>query len=1159
MPLHSRKPDGGRYAILEYLHQEIIGPRNIGTPISTDLPIKFKTIEESNGPWIDAATGQEILSGIRPKQRYGAGILTPENSTPESDSDSAADEENEDALNEIEPEVQDGLQEDQTVKPFVEEDDDDSENQDPKTIRLPSSMGFSCFVEASDNSKLTFEIEGGWYEPLAVEVENRKFKNETWYVRRVYKKVASLEWPELSQISSPRPLTLKTIEEAECHLDIELIAYVRPWNGGKYLITFTAVNRTHNSGQSAFLFQTSLKLSCNNSAILPYPTNEVSLQDVENELFRGRSIIDDLSMELLFNNYPTYGIGHNCSVDWESGVKPLSVITADCFPIFEGPSITPEIRFLDGTFPNLRMYRFLDSGNRDSIFSELKKISDEYEKWIENQTKLFKESENLERFSEAFKANEEECKSALRRIRRGISLLEENEIAYQAFCLMNRAILIQQIRSKLKSRSSFINSRGRIEVSGEYPEVELLPELENSWRPFQIAFILSVLESVIDEKSVDRELVDLIFFPTGGGKTEAYLGVIAFTILYRRLINAADDGTVVLMRYTLRLLTTQQFLRAASLICALESIRRKDVEHLGQNTISIGAWLGGGVTPNTRQEAIKALEKLNTRPKKKYTKASNPFLVLQCPWCAAEFGQVGYQDASSNPAKAASGYQVGWPGGKRSVIFACPETKCDFNQGLPLYVIDEDLYDARPSLVIGTVDKFAMLSWRPSAQRLFGRMGNGQISDSLPPSLIIQDEFHLISGPLGSMVGHYETVIEDLCTIVKDEIQIKPKIISSTATIRRFWSQANAVYGRDRVSLFPPPLFDISDSFFAVWDRDNEDGELKPGRIYAGVFAPGLGSIRSSQVRVGAALTLAPMLLAPEERDPWWTNLWFFNSLKELFNTISLFQGDIPRYSNRLIRRDKIPDRYIRKLPMELTSRRENSEIPEVLKKLEVSYSNEKKNEAIDVCLASNIIEVGVDIDRMSLMTIVSQPKSTAQYIQVSGRVGRKPDKRPGLVVVIYALGRPRDLSHFEHFRSYHERLYAQVEPTSVTPFATPVIKRGLRGAITAFLRMNSAEDSNPTNIDNRLLNRAFNLFKSRASSILGVSAEEKEVLYQELDLIQRELDRWQPTEWEGESDGFLVRQGLDQDVPDLKWKIPMSMRSVDAGTGFNITTKYHD
>ena len=245
---------------------------------------------------------------------------------------------------------------------------------------------------------------------------------------------------------------------------------------------------------------------------------------------------------------------------------------------------------------------------------------------------------------------------------------------------------------------------------------------------------------------------------------------------------------------------------------------------------------------------------------------------------------------------------------------------------------------------------------------------------------------------------------------------------------------------------------------------------------------------------------------------------------------------------------------------MELTSRKENSEIPETLEKLQQPYDPANLNNVIDVCLASNIIEVGVDIDRLSLMTVVSQPKSTAQYIQVTGRVGRKPpeSERPGLVAILYALGRPRDLSHFEHFRSYHERMYAQVEPTSVTPFALPVIKRGLRGAVTSFLRMNMKENSGPIDVPDELLNKTIELFKHRVTKIAGVSAEERNALSEELETIKKELARWGKVQWDDGSTGLLVRQGLDQDIPPLTWRIPMSMRNVDAGTAFNITTKYN-
>ena len=1166
MPLKSRRPDGGRHQVLEYLYKEIIGPNNdIGTPISIEsLPLRFNSIPESLGPWKDELTGQEILSGIRPKQRYGAGILTPESNALREIDDpelEVPDQDMDDAATQADA-SQSEAEEDEEGGVLIEEVEEENGAQDPKTIRLPSSMGFSCFVDAQQDSELTFTVKGGWYQSIQVEVQGRKFVDETWYVRREFRKSCKLSGKRLTGIKYAEQLTLELENETECHLNIDLIAFVRPWGENRYLITFTAVNRTEDDSASSksLLFQTELNLKCLNSQILAYPKDEISVQDVEDEIYREKSLIDDESTELLFRNYPTFGIGHNCAVDWESELDRVVEISADSFPVFEGPSITPEISFEGGDIPNLKMFTFAQESNRNSVIEEMSRIADQYSLWIEKESKKFKELDNQKKYANAFNSNRDECVSALQRIRKGIEILKTNEEAYTAFRLMNEAILMQQIRSRLPIRKTFVDDEGRIAVSGRIVPVVLDDSLVNSWRPFQIAFILSVLESLVDEECENRDLVDLIFFPTGGGKTEAYLGVIAFTILYRRLINSKDDGTVVLMRYTLRLLTTQQFLRAAALICSLEKLRRQDPLKLGEHQISIGAWLGGDVTPNTRQQALDKLEKLNAKQRRRLVKAENPFLVLQCPWCAAKFGQVMHQDVK-NLTRKASGYRQGYLGSKRTVLFACPDENCEYNSGLPLYVVDEDIYEQRPSLVIGTVDKFAMLAWKPAAQKLFARNDGELIPGAKPPSLIIQDEFHLISGPLGSMVGHYETVIEELCSVKENGKTIKPKIVSSTATIRRFWAQANAIYGRDKVSLFPPPLLDISDSFFAVWDREKGGSNvLKPGRLYVGIFAPGLGSIRSSQVRVGAALTLAPMILDDERRDAWWTNLWFFNSLKELFNTISLFQNDIPRYLTQLTRRDKLSPRYLRRPPMELTSRKENSEIPETLEKLQQPYDPANLNNVIDVCLASNIIEVGVDIDRLSLMTVVSQPKSTAQYIQVTGRVGRKPpeSERPGLVAILYALGRPRDLSHFEHFRSYHERMYAQVEPTSVTPFALPVIKRGLRGAVTSFLRMNMKENSGPIDVPDELLNKTIELFRDRVTKIAGVSAEERNALSEELETIKKELARWGKVQWDDGSTGLLVRQGLDQDIPPLTWRIPMSMRNVDAGTAFNITTKYN-
>jgi hypothetical protein len=840
---------------LNYLYEEIIGPsnENSATPIDIQLAqdgrlsLHFKSRDLAKGPWKDAQSGQEILSGIRPKQRYGAGILTPEQDSSDLSEDTEINEEvfhqeNSELNSEITIDSQE-LDEDTTNRIFEEEDVEDEEEspQDLKSIRLPSSMGFSCFIEAKAEADIQFEVSGAWYEPISVTIENQKFQGETWYLRKEFKKICFIEGKSLLNIKSKKQLTLEIREELKSHLNIELGAFIRPWGDTSFLITFTAVNRSssEDSLNKNLLFQTELGIKCKNSKILPYPSNELKIASVEEEIYRAKSVLDDESTELLFRNYPTFGIGHNCSVDWKSGARHIEELRANSFPVYEGPSITPDIQMSSGTKPNLRMCDFYNDGT--NMIEQFVQIANEYEEWIERQSQEFLSIENHDKYANAFAFNTNECRNALNRIRRGISILENNENALLAFKLMNESILIQQVRSKLPNRTAYIENDGRIVVSGLTPEINLSERL-NSWRPFQIAFILSVLESIVNEQSPERDLVDLIFFPTGGGKTEAYLGVIAFNIIYRRILNKDDNGTVVLMRYTLRLLTTQQFLRAASLICALEDIRSRNVDLLGTNEISIGAWLGGDVTPNTRQQAIKALNKLkkNQSGNEEWNSVENPFLVLQCPWCASEFGQVSKQNAKDRNRDVA-GYRQDSLGFKMTVRFACPDVNCRYHNGLPLYVIDDDLYEVAPSLVIGTVDKFAMLSWRPAAQKLFGRTDGNLMSGRKPPSLIIQDEFHLISGPLGSMVGHYETVIEDLCTFKENDLKIVPKIISSTATIRRFWAQANAVYGRDKVSLFPPPLLDINDSFFSVWAYEDKDStKLKPGRLYAGILARGL-------------------------------------------------------------------------------------------------------------------------------------------------------------------------------------------------------------------------------------------------------------------------------------------------------------------------------
>jgi len=607
------------------------------------------------------------------------------------------------------------------------------------------------------------------------------------------------------------------------------------------------------------------------------------------------------------------------------------------------------------------------------------------------------------------------------------------------------------------------------------------------------------------------------------------------------------------MRYTLRLLTSQQFQRASALICAMEIIRRSTPNDLGAKPFGIGIWVGGDTTPNRCSQARDTLRDLRSGDKW----AENKFVVIRCPWCAAQIGPIKYEGRTPKGAPSLAGYE--WSP-TSCITIHCTDPSCDFASALPVLVVDEQIYEKRPDLVIGTVDKFARLAWDDRTRALFGIDDSGEQFCS-PPGLIIQDELHLISGPLGSMVGLYEAVIDDLCTDFRSEPIARPKIVSSTATIRRYEDQARSLFARNRTALFPPRGIEISDSYFAQYAVE-EDGTLSPGRLHVGVHGSGLGSMQTAEVRTFSALLQGARDI-PEvaDRDPWWTLLAFFNSLRELGTSLSLLQSDIPDYLKTMKRREGIDWSEVRRLneTLELTGRLRSNEVPEAIRALEVTTVDD--GYPVDVCLASNIIEVGVDIDRLSLLTIVGQPKTTAQYIQVSGRVGRRWWERPGLVGTIYGASKPRDRSHFEKFRSYHERLYAQVEPTSVTPFSPPVLDRAAHAVLISYVRQrgNRSEIASPFPMPDGLLADARRLLEDRLEI---VDSDERDTFDRVISRRLSEWYQWQRTSWEQrpDDDSFLIRQYgsyVADRFRNTTWQVPTSLRNVDAECEAVITSQY--
>ncbi len=1121
-----------RDEIVEYLRKELLGP----------------------GPGFPAVqlNKEEILrSQDPPRLRYSAGVLFPMRSEvpPQFDIDEK----------EI-GDVESGPAEESDANTQIEEGQDlsDSANpvdQQPETELdlnlanqyLPSAMGVSTLVKVP--KQLLVKVEGARYEKTELPGFGRvrpKGPSTSWaWLRKPFVVTVRFDWSELvgkSVTSFERPIPIET---SGSKLAVNVVSRPRADEGSNKnlrLITFTIINRNESAQRSndeLCFFQCRLEIAdpdCSD-CFLEYPDQ------------RHTNDPEEHALRFLYRKRKVFAVGHGCSCDWlEGALGACSRVWTDVLPMYE---VKP-IEHVDLPGVAFSMERLAESDGEAIGLCD--KLAAAYRAWIDQETTRLADPVEVPRhFLDVAEANLEECEKCLARILRGIGLLRSQKLVRQAFVLANRAMYLQQAHYELASNKirQWIWKDGKLRLAEPYT----VPDYSSKaavWRPFQLAFILMNLESVADPNSKERNVVDLIWFPTGGGKTEAYLGLSAFAILLRRLRNPHDAGTTVLMRYTLRLLTAQQFQRAASLICACDYLRRSQLETLGTLPISIGLWVGGSVTPNNHQEAVSALTRLYQ------SSNENRFIVLACPWCGAAMG----------PVKAGSSWRVkGYLKMSKPsrVVFRCEDLDCPFSTelGLPLAVVDEAIYQDPPTVVIGTVDKFAMLPWRPEARSLFG------LSHSYsPPELIVQDELHLISGPLGSMVAHYETAIEALCRA--GESEHLPKIVASTATISRANEQISALYNGRSGFLFPPQGLEVGNSFFA------KENTSRPGRCYMGVFASALPSHVTAQIRVLSALLQSVKSITvkdPKLLDPFWTLMVYFNSIRELGHAATLIRADIREHMNAMwdrqgLTKDVSPEalterRFINR-DLELTSRIQSNQIPEILAELFNTLGPKQDYSVVDICLATNMIQVGLDVQRLSLMAIIGQPKTTAEYIQASSRVGRK---EPGLVATIYNPARPRDRSHYEHFRAYHQSIYRFVEPTSVTPFARPVIERALHAVVVALVRMLGgdalSQKPNSPPPGDELVERIRSIIADR---VINVDERQLAAALERLDYIISEWRRVPPSKYGGfgpsdPEEPLMYPSGSERNP---RWSIrplptPSSMRNVDATCDAGVMSSFPD
>lgn len=1212
-----------REKMVARLRAEIVGPDPAGKPV-TLAEKQAMTWEEYRIPRMQEG-GQEIVWQDPPTKRFGAGILYPIGATDEAVVNA---NESEEIAPVHSPELAPpGQLSDEELAAREKASSyggpaDDSEEEDVTLANAfrPSAIGVSFLADLSAEAKgIVVELVNvgrigrertdvqpcGTYVPLTLHLGGAIGKQPTprkvWLRKPVLDeqgKPPTVDIPTEQLLSATRPLRLSIGLAA---LGLRLVVVSRTWRSAPSkthrLLTVSVTNSKQakeSELDSQCVFQAGIRVSglSGTQWIDAYPDNLVA--DFKDD----DPLADENVNRVLYRENRTFAIGHGCGADWASGrPERVDTVWSDVLPIFETPATSADLQIMgsSGRLEPLRVSMRLLAGLQpgDDGLGDVERLLREYNAWIGALES--KVATITEQYRPTATELVRKCRQCATRIEDGLSLLRQadprGDVARKAFRLANHAMLVAQLRSRQELRLPDRDAGGRLNWSRPTPAVDpAVPnEKQGYWRPFQIAFLLMSLRGISDSGHQDRDVVDLIWFPTGGGKTEAYLGLTAFTVFFNALSRTSSGGVDVLMRYTLRLLTAQQFQRAATLFCAMEQLRRRDVATLGNRPFRIGLWVGSAATPNKRDDAVEKLKALQRDPD-----AENPYVLLRCPWCAAKFGphegsSSGGQRGKGGKGRQATGAQVyGYarergPSGD-TVVFRCGDPGCEFGgipgpgtPPLPIVVIDEDLLDSPPNLLIGTVDKFAMLAWTPAARSIFGLDDSGR-HRGVPPTLIIQDELHLISGPLGSMVGAYETVIEALSV---DPLggMVLPKIVASTATISRAREQIAGLYARSGVMLFPPSGLDAADSFFAR-EAVEEDGSPKPGRLYAGVLAPAHTSLQTSEARVFATLMQHASLLEGEPRDldPWWTLLVFFNSLRELGGAATLFTADTREYLKVILNRHGIDYSKIRQLfhVEELTSRIRGDHIPRLLERLEVPVKVREgagtpvpTPAPIDACLASNIIEVGVDVPRLSMMAIVGQPKTTSQYIQVSSRVGRDLDK-PGLVAVIYGQTKPRDRSHYERFRSYHQRLYAQVEPTSVTPFSPPAVDRALHGLIVALVRQlgqrgqeADTPDPFPLTPGSELRLRIESLIRDRVSAI---APGDEAFVMAKLKLRLDQWNAWKPAEYGDfsktpEHPPLMHPAGRTELAQwgGRSWATMSSLRNVDASCEADLTAQYNN
>lgn len=1179
---------------------------------------------------------EEVLDGT-PLAEYVTGILSPPDIKKAEADDASARAE---SLSEM---VASSPQRPSEKYYAESEEDDDTDDEisvspqlspvlDPK--QTPPSMGITFAVSSEGRPTVDICVTWGRYAASAESSELWK-RMPRYFVTKFLGK-------DRVMFIGPDGKEAEDVKDAETSLHI----MTRKGDSRTLVVSVYVVNRVDAPVDGRVtaahcIFQPQIRIVCGKGTRL------------RAEYSAGTASGDDEENEVLYRNKRSLARGHMTSAVWrgvdpeeeysasvdfperatapgfawaDGGAVPSSVrrkfspcdARTEYIPMHNVPA--PDFSWPSQNGPELDAIAYAEEFDPVALRRLLAPFDTEYGKWI---ARLRSASIPNKAVKDRMIAAAEEVRT---RIASGIDMLCDDEDARLSFCFASKAI-DQQARwaaggqdgdAKPATGGAAIASRSTA-ARGAGGGMR--------FRPFQIAFILMSAESALKPDSVHRKICDLLWVPTGGGKTEAYLFLVAMVAAYRRLRAAKitldsipGDGVSTISRYTLRLLTIQQFRRTVSLFAAMEFLR---VDGLGEDRpvgwrpasvqskgdflwgtaqFSAGLWVGNTVTPKRlksggyKGRSPGAIDFLtNPDLASTHTDQGEPAQMLKCPACdsllavpdsgieheakihyvmyagpdectAALADNLSVDDlrvsgikvtsgavdgtvtvsaklesdstitrahlvrlydeierrldktgasrtlAAAHPARPgyflrtytkakggdepydfqifcpnpecplagrrwASGLPTGSTHGGRPDQESAADTVCSarspdgnrftdvisaFATGrhvadripIPAYTVDDQVHGQLPTMIVGTVDKFARIPFEPKSAALFGNVeyhhctagylrtldddkriprGVGMeknyiklkpIAKPRHPDLIIQDEVHLVDGPLGSMFGMYETAVDALCS----HNNLPVKYVASTATTRRSGDHVRALFDRD-LSIFPPMGLDADDRFF-VRDRPAHPlDDRSPGRLYVGVCSPGRGP-HTPLVRIWSRLAQSAHEHRSDERiDPFWTLVGYFNTIRELAGTMALHMQDIPEWLRHLSESDPRP--VTEEGSRDLSGRTPSHDLPAILDTLGRRHTGSRAG--LDSLFTTSMFGTGVDVPRLGAMLVNGQPKTAAAYIQSTGRVGRETG---GIVVTFYKATKPRDLNNYEFFVRQHSQLHRFVEPSTAFPFA---------------------------------------------------------------------------------------------------------------------------